>query len=528
MATNVSTISDMTSEDQQHFARMSAALEGATTNIMMCDADLNIVYANPAVVEMLRVRQDELRKVWPTLDVDNLIGTCIDGFHKNPAHQRALLADKSRLPARAEIMVGDLEFEVNATMITGPNGEYMGNMVEWKDITEQKDAERQIENLIEAAANGDLNNRIDVSQYQGFLKGLGEGINSLIEAVVLPIRENTRVVTALAQGDLREEMTGDFNGEYAEMRDSLNQSINNLRNMVNQIQSSSGSIVSAAAEIAQGNTDLSQRTEEQASSLEETASSMEELTSTVRQNADNARQANQLAAGARDQAEKGGDVVQKAVSAMAEINSSSKKIADIIGVIDEIAFQTNLLALNAAVEAARAGEQGRGFAVVAGEVRNLAQRSAGAAKEIKTLIQDSVEKVEDGTRLVDQSGKTLEEIVAAVKKVSDIIAEIAAASQEQSAGIDQVNKAVTQMDEVTQQNAALVEEAAAASESMDEQARGLQKLIAFFTTDESGMNSAPMAAAPVASAPRARAAAPRRAPAPKPASPGNDAEWEEF
>ncbi len=348
------------------------------------------------------------------------------------------------------------------------------------DITQQKNAEKQIDSLINAASKGDLSERIDVSDYSDFLKSLGDGINTLIDAVMEPVHENNRVVSALSEGDLREKMTGDFEGEYKVMQDSLNKTVGNLRKMVGDIQSSAGSIVSAAGEIAEGNTDLSQRTEEQASSLQETASSMEELTSTVRQNADNARQANQLASGARDQAEKGGDVVQKAVVAMSEINASSKRIADIIGVIDEIAFQTNLLALNAAVEAARAGEQGRGFAVVAGEVRNLAQRSAGAAKEIKTLIQDSVEKVDDGSRLVDQSGKTLEEIVGSVKKVSDIIAEIAAASQEQSSGIEQVNKAVTQMDEVTQQNAALVEQAAAASESMDEQAKGLQKMMNFF------------------------------------------------
>ena len=208
------------------------------------------------------------------------------------------------------------------------------------------------------------------------------------------------------------------------------------------------------------------------------------MTSTVRQNADNAREANQLASAARDQAEKGGEVVQRAVEAMSEINASSKKIADIIGVIDEIAFQTNLLALNAAVEAARAGEQGKGFAVVAGEVRNLAQRSAGAAKEIKGLINDSVERVDDGSRLVGESGKTLEEIVNAVKKVSDIIAEIAAAGMEQSAGIEEVNKAVTQMDEMTQQNAALVEEATAASESMNEEAKSMNSLMDFFVLDE--------------------------------------------
>ena len=233
-----------------------------------------------------------------------------------------------------------------------------------------------------------------------------------------------------------------------------------------------------AEEISAGNANLSQRTEEQSSSLEETASSMEEMTSTVKQNADNAGQANQLAIAARDQAEKGGAVTAKAVRAMADINEASRRIADIIGVIDEIAFQTNLLALNAAVEAARAGEQGRGFAVVASEVRSLAGRSATAAKEIKDLIQDSVRKVQDGSLLVTQSGQTLEQIVSSVKKVSDIVAEIAAASREQSAGIEQVNRAVMQMDELTQQNAALVEQATAASQGMADQARELNEMMA--------------------------------------------------
>jgi len=287
-------------------------------------------------------------------------------------------------------------------------------------------------------------------------------------------------MSKVATGDLTNTMSADFQGDFANMVNAVNTTLTTLVDIVSKIRRASGNIASASSEIAQGNADLSQRTEEQASSLEETASSMEELTSTVKQNADNARQANQLATGARNEAEKGGVVVGKAVSAMGEINEASKKIADIIGVIDEIAFQTNLLALNAAVEAARAGEQGRGFAVVATEVRNLAQRSAGAAKEIKSLINDSVRKVEDGSRLVDQSGQTLVEIVNAVKKVSDIVAEIAAASQEQSAGIEQVNKAIVQMDEVTQQNGALVEEAAAASAALDEQAKGLDNLMNYF------------------------------------------------
>jgi len=523
---------DLTDSNKQkrEVARLQSAVEGSTSNIMMCDADLTISYANPSVVSMLANRQTELRTIWPSLDVNNLIGTCIDGFHKNPAHQRALLSDPGRLPAKAEISVGDLEFEVNAIYIAGPDGEYMGNMVEWKDITEQKDAERQIQNLIDSAAQGQLDTRISADDYDGFMKGLGLGINSLMDAVVAPIQEGKRVMQGLAEGDLTQSMDGDFSGEFGELKDAINNSISNLFNMVNEIRGTSSSISSGASEIAQGNTDLSQRTEEQASSLEETASSMEEMTSTVKQNADNARQANQLADDARNQAERGGEVVSRAVGAMSEINSSSKKIADIISVIDEIAFQTNLLALNAAVEAARAGEQGRGFAVVAGEVRNLAQRSAGAAKEIKSLINDSVEKVDEGSKLVGESGSTLDEIVQAVQKVSDIIAEIATAGQEQSSGIEQVNKAVMQMDEMTQQNAALVEEAASASESMEEQAKGLLRLMEYFNVGEGhqsgGFQQAP--ATPVASSQRSAVPAARKPAERSRPQTSDDDEWSEF
>jgi len=532
--------SDVTEQRKKELevARLQSAVNGAQTNIMLCDTDLNITYVNPAVVQMLQKRETELRNAFPGFDPNNLVGQCIDQFHKNPSHQRALLANKNSLPAKAEISVADLEFEVNATAIIDNDGNLMGNMVEWRDITEQKDAERQMEELISAASAGELSKRIDSSSYDGFMRNLSDGINQLLDAVVEPLQEGTRVMKSLAEGDLTQNVNGSFDGDFAVLQGAIDTSVNNLRNMVGDIRTSASAITSGAGEIAQGNQDLSQRTEEQASSLEETASSMEELTGTVKQNADNANQANQLASGAREQAEKGGDVVGSAVSAMAEINSSSKKIADIISVIDEIAFQTNLLALNAAVEAARAGEQGRGFAVVAGEVRNLAQRSAAAAKEIKALINDSVEKVDEGSKLVDESGKTLDEIVTAVKKVSDIIAEIAAASQEQSSGIDQVNKAIMQMDEVTQQNAALVEEAAAASESMDEQSKGLSQLMEFFTINESESEaSASMAQSKPAAQTRHTSPRPSAAVAPKERSgsrskasntPVADDEWEEF
>ncbi len=310
---------------------------------------------------------------------------------------------------------------------------------------------------------------------------LARGITKQVGGEPAAIADLTSQVAA---GDLtvRFANTGKETGVYAALRDMAAQ----LKDMVSQVTQATGQVNSAAAEIAQGSADLSQRTEEQASALEETASSMEELTSTVKQSAEHAGQANQLAVAARSQAEQGGQVVDQAVTAMSAIHHSSRKIADIIGVIDEIAFQTNLLALNAAVEAARAGEQGRGFAVVAGEVRKLAQRSADAAKEIKALISDSVNKVADGGQLVEQSGHTLKEIVTAIKKVSDIVAEIAAASREQASGIEQVNKAILQMDQVTQQNAALVEQTAAASQSMGDQAQELQRLMGFFKLDEQG------------------------------------------
>ena len=302
----------------------------------------------------------------------------------------------------------------------------------------------------------------------------------LIRAIVGPLNEAIAVANAVAAGDLTSRIEANSTNETGRLLQALGTMNDNLADLVGKVRMGTDQITTASGEIASGNLDLSQRTEEQASSLEETASSMEELTSTVRQNADNARQANQLAAGASEVAVKGGAVVGQVVQTMSSINESSKKIVDIISVIDGIAFQTNILALNAAVEAARAGEQGRGFAVVATEVRTLAQRSAAAAKEIKELISDSVSKVEDGTRLVDEAGSTMDEIVSAVKRVTDIMAEISAASQEQSSGIEQVNQAVTQMDEVTQQNAALVEEAAAAAESMQEQAQTLTQAVSTF------------------------------------------------
>ncbi|WP_317633198.1 methyl-accepting chemotaxis protein [Xanthomonas sp. AM6] len=350
----------------------------------------------------------------------------------------------------------------------------------------------EIRALVEAAAAGDFSRRGDAEAYQHDFRAMIQGLNRLMATADGNLDALSKLLQAIAAGDLTARMHGEFNGVFAAMRDDANATAAQLADIVGRIQAAALSINSAASEIAAGNDDLSRRTEQQAASLEETAASMEELTSTVKQNAEHARQANQLAVGAATVAAQGGAVVGQVVRTMDGIETSSKKIADIISVIDGIAFQTNILALNAAVEAARAGEQGRGFAVVASEVRTLAQRSASAAKEIKGLIEASVGQVADGSALVRQAGDTMQDIVSSVQRVTDIMGEISAASQEQSAGIEQVNQTVTQMDEATQQNAALVEEATAAARAMEEQANGLSAAVAVFRT---GAGSPTLAAA---------------------------------
>jgi methyl-accepting chemotaxis protein len=505
--------------------RVRRALDACTANTMVADNDLNVVYANDAVLNMLNVAESDIRKQLPNFKTQDVVGRNIDGFHKNPSHQRKMLAALSNTYS-TQIDVGGRKFSLIANPISNEDGERIGTVVEWNDRTQEVLVEEEVDNIIEAAGKGDLTRRAEISGKTGFFKELAMGLNSLMSISENVINDNARVLAAMAQGNLDERIDSDYEGVFGQLKEDANITGIKLTEVIGSIREAAQTVQTGSTEIAQGNTDLSQRTEEQASSLEETAASMEEMTSSVKQTSENAVHANQLASAAQNRAEKGGEVVGRAVGAMEEINTSSKKIADIIGVIDEIAFQTNLLALNAAVEAARAGEQGKGFAVVAGEVRNLAQRSAGAAKEIKDLIRDSVEKVDNGTALVNESGKTLSEIVEAVVKVSTMIKEISSASEEQASGIEQVNKAFSQMDEMTQQNAALVEEASAASETMTEQATSMMNLMDFFQTTDR-VRPAPVAIIPSAQLQTGSMSASNTV-ARRPVITDSDDDWQEF
>ncbi|HHZ23335.1 TPA: HAMP domain-containing protein [Xanthomonas vasicola pv. zeae] len=425
--------------------------------------------------------------------------------------------------------IGDLREDMEA--LPGDKAVLSDTMAKVKDNLSS--VNREIKHLSQSAANGDFSARGDADNFQHDFRVMVESLNTLMATADDNLQSLSDLLQSIAAGDLTARMSGEFHGVFAQMRDNANATATQLAEIVTGIKQSAVSINGAASEIAAGNNDLSQRTEQQAASLEETAASMEELTSTVKQNAESARQANQLAIGAAKVASQGGEIVGKVVQTMSGIEASSKKIADIISVIDGIAFQTNILALNAAVEAARAGEQGRGFAVVASEVRTLAQRSSGAAKEIKDLIDDSVQRVTDGSVLVHSAGTTMGEIVASVQRVTDIMGEISAASQEQSAGIEQVNQTVTQMDETTQQNAALVEEATAAARSLEEQAVGLTEAVAVFKTEHGTTSNALTAAvAKVAQAVGAKLSTVGGTAAAKPrafaASMNAETSWQEF
>lgn len=570
------TLTELNEQNLEYKQSTRELLNRVSSAIMVVNTDFIVQYVNKGTMDLFARHAESFRKLWPDFNPENIVGTCIDRFHKVPAHQRQLLADPRNLPLKTDITVGNAKIQLHVTAVNDRNGTLTGYSLEWSDVTALRDSTGQLaaiykqQAVIEFNLDGTILNanenflrttgytleeirgrhhRMFVdpvhaasAEYQQFWKSLSEGnfasgefrrigkggTEIWLQASYNPIcdlngrpfkivkyavdirlskqmereiasrhQEDTKaaeelsakvaqvlkVVNSVAEGsfDLVVPDLGD--DAVGQVGKALSTAITSMRTALQSVQSVTTTVTSAATQVSSASAEISRGAQSQASSLEETASSLEEITSTVKQNTDNAQQARQLANGSRDIAEKGGAVVSDAIRAMGEINQSSTRIADIITTIDEIAFQTNLLALNAAVEAARAGEQGRGFAVVAAEVRNLAQRSALAAKEIKALIQDSVRKVENGTSLVNQSGRTLDEIVVSVKRVTDIVAEIAAASREQLTGLEQVNKAVAQMDRVTQSNASQTEEMAGTAESLMSHSEQLRDLISQFRLD---------------------------------------------
>lgn len=454
-------------------SRIALALQVCNTQMVIVDQNRQVIYQNDAFRKLLE-------SIHTSRSADTgLAQKLVNAFFDK--HQCSFDTERTQM----ELRYNDHALVVNMTPVK-QEGAVIGAAIEFIDRTDELAIEQEIDGLVNAAANGELGVRIDLQGKSGFFEALSKGLNELVSGSANFVNDIGRVFAALAEGDLTQPIEKNYRGEFDRIKQNANTTIEKLTGLISRIRDAASTVNTAANEIAQGNADLSRRTEEQASSLEETASSMEQMTAIVRQSAANADEANTMAVDARKKAQEGGAVVDDAVNAMSEILTASKRISDIIGVIDEIAFQTNLLALNAAVEAARAGEQGRGFAVVASEVRNLSQRSAAAAKEIKDLIRDSVGKVEIGSGLVNQSGATLREIVFAVERVAEVINSINAAAREQTLGIEQVNKTVIQMDEMTQRNAALVEEASSASESMSEQTSTMAQLISFFQTDGAG------------------------------------------
>jgi methyl-accepting chemotaxis protein/methyl-accepting chemotaxis protein-1 (serine sensor receptor) len=462
--------------------RVQQALNSATTNMVLTDANMQVIYINASALAMFQKAETEIRKTLPQFSSRQIMGGKLEQLL--PTAQLAREISQTSNLREDKIALGNNTYHVIATAVIDEQGCKLGVVCEWQDLTEQLEAEHQIEAVLNAAVNGRLATRLEITRFRGFMHTLSGAVNNMLDAITIPVTEVKEVITSLASGDLTKRMSTQYGGDFGVLSEAVNTSVSNFTDMVSKIVASSFNIDTSATEISEGTQNLNDRTQEQAAALEETFRTLQNLSARSEDNTANTKSANHVAQSATAEAQQGCQIVQSAVQAMDEINVASNKISNIISVIDGISFQSNLLALNASVEAARAGEQGRGFAVVANEVRALAQRSANAAAEIRTLINDTVGKVNQGSKLVNQSGDTLREIMASINKVGTIIAEISAATSEQTHGFLEVNKAIGQLDAMTQQNAALVEESAAASESMADQSNCLRDLMNFFKIDE--------------------------------------------
>jgi len=445
--------------------RVRNALDKCSTNVMIADSEFNIIYMNETVTAMMQRNESELRKVLPSFEVRKLIGRSIDVFHRNPAHQRSMLAGLQSTH-RTQIKVGTLAFSLVANPIIDQQGQRLGTVVEWADRTAEVAVEQELGRIVDAAGRGDFSERIDLAGKDGFFAELSQGMNRLMETSEQGLAEISDLLASFAQGDLTRRIERDYQGLFGQVKNSANTTAENLTRVLGEVNAAAGALTGAADQVNATAQSLSQAASEQAASVEQTTASIELMSASITQNSDNARVTDGMATKASREAVDGGSAVSQTVSAM-------KQIAAKIGIVDDIAYQTNLLALNAAIEAARAGEHGKGFAVVAAEVRKLAERSQEAAKEIGDLASSSVSTAE-------RAGKLLEEIVPSIQKTSELVQEIAAASAEQSESVGQIGGAMGQLSKATQQNASASEELAATADELTSQASQLQQAIGYF------------------------------------------------
>ena len=472
--------------------RVRRSIDSSSALVMIADSDHTIVYVNDTLKRMLVRAEPEIRKTLPQFQAEAAVGANIDIFHKNPSHQRRMI-DALTNTHDTRLTLGSIRFALSINPVRNESGERIGTVVEWRDVTAEESILGDMDSVVSAAVEGDFSQRITLSEAEPSLTLAAERVNTLIASVDTGVAETERVMQRIAEGDLKDEMRGSFAGKFEKLQGSVNATVGRLRELVGEIQGASSGIASSTDAIASGAGDLSSRAESQAASLQETAATMEEMAATIKGNADNAKIASDMSEEAAQRAQRGGDVVSETVTAMSNIEASSAKISDILAVIDGIAFQTNLLALNAAVEAARAGDAGKGFAVVASEVRALAQRSGDAAKDIRALIDESAGHVADGARLVNLTGEALEEINTAILKVRDTVSDISDATSEQATGVEEISSAISNLDALTQQNAALAGESSATARELLGQSGGLGELVRQFDT---GQDAPPRMSAP--------------------------------
>ncbi|MEI7795980.1 MAG: methyl-accepting chemotaxis protein [Methylococcaceae bacterium] len=459
--------------------RIKMGLDEVRMPVTLANSQKELIYMNAAAQRLWNEMSDAISDRFPNFNVDEMLGHSINLYFEKD-EERVIFSEQSKEPKIMLINLGGKQLRLTVISIYDGRGFYAGRATQWKDITAEVAMEKQIAHIVKDATSGNFRNRVAIEEKDGFFRELADGLNTLLGTCEQSYSDIAEVFDALSQGDLSQTITNQYTGEFENIKNNANNTVYKLMEIVDQIKTITRSVNDSSTEIAMSSSNLADRTNSQAAAIEETAASMHELTSTVDSNTDNANHANDFVIGASNNATRGVDVIRRVVTTMEDIRESSRKVVDIISVIDGISFQTNILALNAAVEAARAGEQGRGFAVVATEVRSLAQRAAAAAGEIKTLINDSVDKIEDGSKLVIDAGHTMEDIVGSIRTVTEMIGQISVASTEQSTGIGQANSAILQMEQMTQQNAALVQQSAVTADDLKKQSAALSNAVDYF------------------------------------------------